>query len=259
MTIGGFEPKTWTPVLDILPSSKTTRWAPTASTAASCGGTSTTSRNFRRSPAGVANGKQPSASRSCSSLPVTARGTYRGKSCTAGPLTAVVMDLRHYHKYRTYDDDPWEMHYVRFDGPGVANTLSALTNIAGSPVLPYASIPKMEAHFNALYQLLKEQPPGHDAWTWHHLTGLIALIVEAMRRGGNLPPGGLLENTAQGVASALNYLRGYHQRRPFQSTTWRARRSYEAAITSRGVSSRRRPASRRWSTSKTSASAAPRT
>jgi AraC family transcriptional regulator of arabinose operon len=138
-------------------------------------------------------------------------GVYQGKSWTAGAQQAVVLDLRLPHKYFTADDDPWEMHYVRFEGSGVSALLTSLVASSGSPVLPYSSIPEMEAHFAALYQLSKEQPPGYDARIWHHLTGLVTLIVEGMRRGGWLSATAGLEQTAEGVARALHYLRGHHQ------------------------------------------------
>jgi len=135
--------------------------------------------------------------------------TYQGQTCRAGPGQAVFMNLHHPHDYWTDADDPWEMHYVRFDGPGVPQIYAALMATARSPVMTYASIPAMEQHFTQLYQLLKQQPPGFDAWVWHHLTGLIALIVEGLRSGSTSSLE--LGQTNQGVAAAMNFLRGHHQ------------------------------------------------
>lgn len=138
-------------------------------------------------------------------------GRYRGQAWTAGPGQAVLLDLREAHLYHTDPEDPLELHYVRFDGPGVADLFENLYLTAGSPVVPYASIPQMEAHFEELYRLLKTHPPGYDVWAWHHLTGLMALLVEGLRREG-LAPDPAPERAPQGVAVALNFLRSHHQR-----------------------------------------------
>ncbi|MCW8132255.1 MAG: helix-turn-helix transcriptional regulator [Planctomycetota bacterium] len=138
-------------------------------------------------------------------------GNFRGKAWTAAGGDAVLMDLRNPHTYHADPAEPWEMYWVLFDGPGVAEVFNALIRSAGSVVIPFASLERVRADFAALFRLLAEHPPGYDAWVWHHLSGLIANVVEGHRRaGGEADPS--LAQAPAGVAAALAHLRFHHHR-----------------------------------------------
>ncbi len=102
---------------------------------------------------------------------------YDGRDYEAGPGDAVVMDLRRPHRYACNPEDPLEIFWVRFDGPGVAAVFQAMLD-AGSPVLKYASRERMRADFQELFRLLKRRGPGDDLWVWHRLTALVANVME---------------------------------------------------------------------------------
>ena len=137
-------------------------------------------------------------------------GTYEGRPFSAGPDSAVLMDLARPHSYWADPRDPWEMYWVRFDGPGVAALFEALLRAHGSPVFPVVSAQRMSAEFEALFGLLREQPQGYEAWIWHRLTGLMALVVEALR-GEGAQAGAHLEHAPSSIAPALKLLRDRHR------------------------------------------------
>lgn len=139
------------------------------------------------------------------------KGTYRRKPWTAAAGDAVLMDLRHPHMYAADPADPWEMYWVLFDGPGVAEVFNALIRAAGSVVIPFASPERLRADFEAIFRLLDAHPPGHEAWVWHHLSGLTANVVEGLRRAGGEADTSLAHAPA-GVAAAVAYLRFHHHR-----------------------------------------------
>ncbi|MBI3831236.1 MAG: helix-turn-helix transcriptional regulator [Planctomycetes bacterium] len=139
------------------------------------------------------------------------KGSYQGRPWTAKAGEAVLMDLRYPHTYYADPADPWEMYWIIFDGPGVAEIFTALIRSAGSPVLPFASLSRMKADFKAIFALLAEHSPGYDAWVWNHLAGLVANIVEGLRRAGREADTSLAHAPA-GVAASLAYLRQFHQR-----------------------------------------------
>ncbi|GMV81654.1 MAG: hypothetical protein AMXMBFR7_28380 [Planctomycetota bacterium] len=142
-------------------------------------------------------------------------GAYRGEAWEARGGQAVLMDLRQPHSYFADPDDPWEMYWVRFDGPGVANVTKALLASAGSCVIPFASREKLDEDYHALARLLAEVPPGYDAWVWRHLVALTANLIEGLRRTG-LPASQDLtvapHAAPEGIAAALAYMRFQHQR-----------------------------------------------
>jgi len=109
-------------------------------------------------------------------------GVYQGKHWSAQRGDAVLMDLRRPHEYYANKKTPWEMYYIRFDGPGVAQVFDALISAARSPVIPFSSERRIKADFKALFRLLKKRAPASDVWVFHHLTGLVANIAEGLQR-----------------------------------------------------------------------------
>lgn len=130
-------------------------------------------------------------------------GTYRGQPWTAGSGVAVLMDLRQPHSYRSNPDDPWEMMWLRLDGPGVAETFQSAIDSAGSIVIPFASEKQVRADFERLLDILEEQRPGNEAWVWHALTGLMANIMAGL----GAARGSRSENFPAGIAAAIETIR----------------------------------------------------
>src|ERR1051325_158535 len=141
----------------------------------------------------------------------TGVGVYRDQNWRAGKGDAVLMDLHHRHSYASDDANPWEMFWVIMDGPGVGQVFRALTQGAGSCVIPFASEERMRTDFAALFQLLQEHPSGAEPWVWRRMRGLIANIAEGLRRvrGDSAASiGGLPE----GIAPAIRFLQQEHPR-----------------------------------------------
>ena len=138
-------------------------------------------------------------------------GTYGTTAWTAKKQDAVLMDLRTPHTYYSDAADPWEMLWIRFDGPGLSEIFSRLIEAAGSPVIPFASFERVNADFDAIFTLLTDHPPGYDTWAWHHLTGLMANVTEGLQRKDTIA-GAALQETPGGIAAALALLRSEHTR-----------------------------------------------
>ena len=138
-------------------------------------------------------------------------GTYGSSTWTAKMQDAVLMDLRTPHTYYSDPTDPWEMLWIRFDGPGLSEIFSRLIEAAGSPVIPFASLSRVNADFDAIFTLLSDHPPGYDTWAWHHLTGLMANVTEGLQRKDTVA-GATLQETPGGIAAALALLRSEHTR-----------------------------------------------
>lgn len=138
-------------------------------------------------------------------------GIYRGNPWRAGKGDAVLMDLRHRHSYWTRPENPWEKFFVIFDGPGVAHVFQTLCQSAGSVVIPFGSEQRMRTDLEAIFPLLRNHPPGYEAWVWHHLTGLMANIAEGLRRASGAVDLGV-GAAPEGVAAALKFLQREHHR-----------------------------------------------
>jgi AraC-like DNA-binding protein len=144
---------------------------------------------------------------------VAGRGTggYQGKPWAARKGDAVLMDLRQPHWYWADASDPWEMYWLRFDGPGTAEIVDHLLNSAGTPVIPFASEKRVHSDFNALFSVMKNRPPANEAWVCHYLAALFANVMEGMQRRQPADKD-TLENAPAGIAAALELLRSQHAR-----------------------------------------------
>lgn len=138
-------------------------------------------------------------------------GGYQGKAWSAKKGAVVLMDLRQPHWYWAAADDPWEMYWLRFDGPGIAAIVDNILDAAGSPVIPYGSEKAVRGDFDALFSIMKRRPPAYDAWVCHYLSALLANVMEGLQRM-NVLPDSTLENAPAGIAAALDFLRAQHAR-----------------------------------------------
>lgn len=137
-------------------------------------------------------------------------GEYRGERFRAGPGQAVLMDLADVHGYRCDPQAPWEMFWVRFDGPGVHAALESLLRAGGSCVLPVADGHRMRRDFRALFRLLGSQGPGREAWAAARLVALLANVQEGLLRTKRSAGAGGATAPA-GIEAALKMLRERHQ------------------------------------------------
>lgn len=134
-------------------------------------------------------------------------GEYRGERFRAGPGTAVLMDLSEVHSYRCDPDDPWEMMWVRLDGPGVHAAFETLLRAWRSCVLPVADDARIRRDFRALFRQVETQAPGREAWAASRLMALLANIQEGVLLAGS---GAEFARAPAGIEAAANYLRERH-------------------------------------------------
>jgi AraC-like DNA-binding protein len=138
-------------------------------------------------------------------------GGYLNKPWSAKKGDTVLMDLRQPHWYWADPRDPWEMYWLRFDGPGIAAIVDQLLDEAGSPVIPFASEKRVRRDFAALFSVMKRRPPAYDAWVCHYLSALLANVMEGLKQHATAEPVAL-DNAPAGIAAALEILRSQHAR-----------------------------------------------
>lgn len=132
------------------------------------------------------------------------RGTYLGAPWTAGPGTAVLLDLTARHAYASDPNDPWDLWWLRFDGPGIHEWVDPLLD--QGPVFALADPRGMHRRMDAIVNALNERRPGWECWIHHHLVGVVAALHESRnqsRLGAGLATGGPLWPVVKAVRERL--------------------------------------------------------
>ncbi|MGH7144191.1 MAG: AraC family transcriptional regulator [Planctomycetota bacterium] len=134
-------------------------------------------------------------------------GEYRGERFRAGPGSAVLMDLSELHSYHADPADPWEMMWVRFDGPGVPAAVESLHSAGRSCVLPVAAGARMRRDFRALFRQVETQAPGREAGAAARLMALLANLQDGVLHAGSVAA---FTRAPAGIEAAANFLRAHH-------------------------------------------------
>jgi len=128
------------------------------------------------------------------------QGLYHDRTFKVGKGEAVCLDLRFPHSYVATTGRPWQVYWVRFEGPGCRGIFEAFDR-AGGPVLPYKSIANVRRLFRKLFACLRSRPAGYDLLAWSILTGLIREIFIAVKtKSPQLSP------SPAGISQALNLI-----------------------------------------------------
>jgi len=134
-------------------------------------------------------------------------GLYRDQAFKAGKREVTCLDLRLPHRYEATAGRPWQVYWVRFEGPGCRGIFDAFDR-AGGPVLPFASIANVRSLFRQLFACLRSRPAGHDLLAWSILTRLIREIFNAVTaRSPRRDP------DSAGVPQALNLISEHYPER----------------------------------------------
>ena len=133
-------------------------------------------------------------------------GRYRGRTFSARAGQAVCMDLRHPHQYAAHTARPWELCWVRFDGPGCEAIFQDLQELGG-PVLPFDSRRDVLAAFRAIASALRRRRADYDLVIWQQLTGLVGSVYRGVRRTG--VAGRTEEPPDRGVDRAIGWIRAH--------------------------------------------------
>jgi len=114
------------------------------------------------------------------------------------------------HAHGPAADQPWELYWLRFDSPGLAQ-LKARLRVDSNPVFPLAA-PEAERWFGRLFAELEARQPGGEIVLLGLLGELLALLRAARRPGDE--PGALL-TAPEGLRRAAERMRLYpHQNWP---------------------------------------------
>jgi len=102
----------------------------------------------------------------------------------AGQLLWV--NCHHPHAYWANAGDPWELYWLRFDGPR-ADRLWQMLHAATRPVFSNLSLARARASFERIFKLLQSHRPDAPAWVHAELARLTALLTEARQTSGDEP------------------------------------------------------------------------
>lgn len=127
----------------------------------------------------------------------------------SGQLAWLCNERPHAHGAST--DDPWELYWLRFDGPGMAE-LTARLRVESDPVFPLAA-PAAERWFGRLFVELEARNPAGEIALLGLLSELLALLRAARRPEGD--PAGTTPGAPEGLRRAAEQMRLYpHQAWP---------------------------------------------
>ena len=135
------------------------------------------------------------------------RGIYRRHTFRVRKGQALCLDLQLPHRYEADEVHPWQVYWVRFEGPGCRSIYETLDR-SGGPVFPFASEARVRQLFRDLFGILRSRPPGHDLLAWSILVRMLREIFVEMsaRSAGRNPP-------QPGIPQALNLIAEHYPER----------------------------------------------
>ena len=111
------------------------------------------------------------------------------------------------HAHGSSADAPWDLYWLRFDGPGLAQ-LKAQLGVEVDPIFPLAA-PLVERWFGRLFTELEARKPGREIALLGLLGELLALLLAARQPGDDH---GALLTAPEGLRKAIEQMRIYpHQ------------------------------------------------
>lgn len=114
----------------------------------------------------------------------------RGKVYAVKAGELVWVDCSQPHSYWAVKEDPWEVYWLRFDGPQGTRWASAL-GVEVHPVFGALTLKAVRQLFEKVFQRLQPQTPEQDteAWLNSDLAQLIAWLMESRLASGLLAGG----------------------------------------------------------------------
>jgi len=104
----------------------------------------------------------------------------------AGEL--VWVDCSQPHAYWAVPEDPWEVYWLRFDGPQGARWAAKL-GVAVHPVFGALTVKSVRQIFDRVFRRLQEPEHATEAWLNSDLTQIVAWLTESRQASGLLAGG----------------------------------------------------------------------
>lgn len=112
----------------------------------------------------------------------------QGKIWTVNAGDLVWIDCGQPHAYWAVKSDPWEVYWLRFDGPQGARWAASLA-VKVHPVFAQLPLRTVRLVFDRIFRRLQNPEVATDAWLNSDLTQLIAWLTESRHASGLLTDG----------------------------------------------------------------------
>ena len=97
------------------------------------------------------------------------------------------INCHHPHEHGVVPDDPWEVYWIRAEGPRLAQ-LSDLLGVRDAPVISGMDLRKASPVFKKLFRLIPEDAPSSPALIHAQVAELVAQAYCARQQFGELAP-----------------------------------------------------------------------
>ncbi|HSH95214.1 MAG TPA: AraC family ligand binding domain-containing protein, partial [Roseimicrobium sp.] len=112
-----------------------------------------------------------------------------GSTYDVPPGSILWVNCHHPHAYKADLKDPWEVYWLRFDGPMV-DRICSLLSAEKRPVFTGFDRRGIEQTFNRVFNLLEKPRPATSAWLHAEVAKMIAYLFQARQSDD---PAGALE------------------------------------------------------------------
>ena len=99
----------------------------------------------------------------------------------------VWINCHHPHEHGAVPEDPWEVYWLRIEGPRLAQ-ISEMLGVRGSPVIRGLDLDEACRLFTELFEMLAGKSPGAPARIHAHVAQVLSLAFNARQQSGSVPP-----------------------------------------------------------------------
>jgi AraC-like DNA-binding protein len=123
-------------------------------------------------------------------LCLSGRGYVRiaGREHAVAPGDLLWVDCRRPHQHGPVAEDPWEVLWVRAEGPRLTRTAEVL-GVEQAPVFPGCDLAATEPIYRTVFRLMEQDDPAAPALIHAEVSRLVALAFAARQKQGQLPTG----------------------------------------------------------------------
>jgi AraC family transcriptional regulator, arabinose operon regulatory protein len=117
------------------------------------------------------------------------------------------VNCHHPHSYGSHPDQPWQVDWVRVEGPGIERIWTQL-RVGAQPVLRSIPSEPCRRHFADIFLHMQRNGLGPAAWIHAGVCSLIALLADSRQAN----PVGPLDDLPAAIERTLQHLRLYYHK-----------------------------------------------
>lgn len=130
-----------------------------------------------------------------------------GKSYELKPGSLLWVNCHHPHGYGASRTDPWQVDWVRVEGPTMERVWSHL-RVDAQPVFPSVPADKARPVFQRIFSQMQSAAPAAAPWIHAEVSTLVALVADSRQQH----PVGPLDDLPAAIERVLQHLRIYYHK-----------------------------------------------